>query len=306
VVNVRDIQEVFRGRIALAEPLARLTSFRIGGPADYYLEPADREDAIALVAYLRASCVSYVVLGCGSNVLVSDGGIRGAVINLEHGLSRVSVEDGSVKAESGVRLGKFVDFCIHHGLGGVEMLAGIPGTVGGGVVMNAGAYGGEVSDHLKSVEVIRDGAVAEVKKAEAGFAYRRSNFAGDIVLAARFAPPAGEKAAMIRRRRELLLRRNQSQPLNLPNSGSVFQNPPGNFAARLIEECGLKGKRCGAAQISEKHANFIVNHGGALASDVLELIRLARRAVRERSGIVLEPEVKFLGFPEDVKGEVHS
>jgi UDP-N-acetylmuramate dehydrogenase len=306
VVDVRDIQGFFRGRIVLAEPLARMTSFRIGGPADYYIEPADREDLVAVLAYLRDRRVPYVVLGCGSNVLVSDSGIRGAVINLEHGLARVSLEDRSVKAESGVRLGKFVDFCIHHGLGGVEMLAGIPGTVGGGVVMNAGAYGGEVSDHLHSVEVIRQGAVLEVKKADAGFAYRRSNFIGDVVLSARFALPDAEKAELIRRRRELLLKRNRTQPLNLPNSGSVFQNPPGNFAAKLIEECGLKGKRCGAAQISEKHANFIVNHGGALASDVLELILLARRSVRERSGIALEPEVKLLGFPEDVNREVHS
>lgn len=306
MVSVRDIQDFFRGRIALGEPLARLTSFRIGGPADYYLEPADREDLMGLVTYLRTVRVPYVILGCGSNVLVSDGGIRGAVINLEHGLKGLGLEDGSVMAEAGVRLGKFVDFCIHQGLGGVEMLAGIPGTVGGGVVMNAGAYGGEVSDHIKSVEVIREMAIREIAKEDSGFAYRRSNFQKDIVLSARFSLPPGDKSVLIRRRRELLLRRNQSQPLNLPNSGSVFQNPPGKYAAKLIEEAGLKGKKRGKAQISEKHANFIVNHGGALAEDVLELIQLARRTVRDEAGIALQPEVKLLGFSEDVISEVYS
>jgi len=306
MVSVRDIQDFFRGRIALGEPLARLTTFRIGGPADYYLEPADREDLMGLVTYLGAVRVPYVILGCGSNVLVSDKGIRGAVINLEHGLGRVNLADGSVTAEAGVRLGKFVDFCIHQGLGGVEMLAGIPGTVGGGVVMNAGAYGGEVSDHIVSVEVIREMAFLEIRKEEAGFAYRHSNFQKDIVLSARFGLPPGDKAVLIRRRRELLVRRNQSQPLNLPNSGSVFQNPTGKYAAKLIEEAGLKGKKCGKAQISEKHANFIVNHGGALADDVLELIGLARRTVREHTGIALEPEVKLLGFSEDILRGVYS
>lgn len=306
MISLEHITNFFRGRLTLGEPLAKYTSFRIGGPADFYIEPADRDDLLDLIQYLGRENIPFVVLGCGSNVLVSDEGLRGVVINLEHGLNRIHIDDGIVNAEAGVRMGKFVDFCIQHGFGGVEMLAGIPGTIGGGVVMNAGAYGGEIANHFVSVEIIRDGKVVELKKEECGFAYRRSNFSRDIVLKARFRFSLGDKAEMIKQRRELLLRRNLSQPLNLPNSGSVFKNPAGQYAAKLIEECGLKGTRRGKAQISEKHGNFIVNHGGATAMNVIELIELARRTVRDKFGVTLEPEVKLLGFSEEVYQGVYS
>jgi len=271
---------------------------KVGGPADFYVEPEDRKDLLALIEYFKTHQYTWMVLGRGSNVLVSDEGIRGAVINVEHALSQVLLKDGLVVAEAGVRLTKFVDFCVQNSLSQVENLAGIPGTVGGAITMNAGAHGGEISEHLVEVEVIREGNLQTVKKADAQFAYRRSGFSDDVVLAGSFLLPRGNKEELATRRRELILRRNESQPLELPNLGSMFKNPPNAFAAKLIEQAGLKGKRCGDAQISEKHANFIVNHGNATAADVAKLIELTRRTVYQNAGIMLDLEVKMVGFTE--------
>ena len=288
------------------ERLDKYTSFRIGGPADLYLEPSDKNDLIAIMKYLRSNKVPVTIVGNGSNLLISDEGVRGAVVNLERGLNAIAIDGDIIVVQAGVRITKFVDFCILQGRKGVEMLAGIPGTMGGAVMMNAGAYGGETSDHLIDVEVLRGEKIVVVPKADAGFSYRRSGFSGDVILSARFRMAAGDKAELMKRRRELLVKRNQSQPLNLPNSGSVFKNPANNFAAKLIEEAGLKGTKVGNARISDKHGNFIVNEGGASAKDVVELILLAQRTVRERTSIALEPEVKLLGFPEQVYKQVYS
>jgi UDP-N-acetylmuramate dehydrogenase len=177
------------------------------------------------------------------------------------------------------------------------MLAGIPGTVGGAVVMNAGAHGGEISDHLLAIEVLREGVVEVVRKEEAGFYYRSSALASDIVLAATFGFPHGEKEELSKKRRELIMKRNDSQPLDLPNLGSMFKNPKNAHAAQLIEQAGLKGKRIGDAQVSEKHANFIVNLGSAKADDVVKLIELVKRTVYQHFGLMLDLEVKLVGFP---------
>ena len=300
MVSLGDIRTVFRGSIIINEPLAKYTSMKVGGPADYYLEPADRDDVLTLMRYLYRRGFPAMIIGRGSNLLVSDEGIRGAVINLETGLSEVRAEGERVVAESGARMTKLVDFCIQKGYAGMDWAAGIPGTVGGGVVMNAGAHGEQMSDHLLDVEIIRDDAVVVVPKSEAAFAYRSSAFRNDVILSARFAFPRGDREALIRHRSELMKKRNETQPLNFPNSGSMFKNPQGTYAARLIEQAGLKGKRVGGAQISEKHANFVVNLGDAKASDVLTLIDLTRRTVYQNTGILLEPEVKLVGFPSDV------
>ncbi len=301
MIALDDIKNVFRGHIALNEPLGKYTSMRVGGPADFYLEPVDKDDLVSVISYLRERSIPFLMLGRGSNMLVSDEGVRGVVINIESGLSDVRMEGDLVVAEAGVKLTKFVDFCIQRGFAGVEMLAGIPGTLGGAVVMNAGAHGGEISDHLVDVEVFSKATVQRIKKADAGFAYRTSRFAGDIVLRASFRLPKGEKEELIKRRSEYLRQRNLTQPTALPNSGSMFKNPIGNFAAKLIEQAGLKGKRVGGAQISEKHANFIVNLGSATAADVMTLIDLAQRTVHQNAGILLEVEVKLVGFSEEVK-----
>jgi UDP-N-acetylmuramate dehydrogenase len=270
---------------------------KVGGPADFYIEPADKDDLLAIVRYFRQQRFPWMMIGRGSNILVSDEGIRGAVLNVESALSSLSQSGGSIIAESGVRLTKFVDFCIQHGYAGSEMLAGIPGTVGGAVVMNAGAHGGEISDHLLAIEVLREGVVEVVRKEEAGFYYRSSALASDIVLAATFGFPHGEKEELSKKRRELIMKRNDSQPLDLPNLGSMFKNPKNAHAAQLIEQAGLKGKRIGDAQVSEKHANFIVNLGSAKADDVVKLIELVKRTVYQHFGLMLDLEVKLVGFP---------
>lgn len=306
MVSVDDIRKVFHGHVAIAEPLAKYTSFRIGGPADFYLEPVDKFDLIEVVRFFKKLDYRFMIIGKGSNLLISDSGFRGAAINLEEGLGTVSLESDHVVADAGVRLSRFVDFCIQHEKTGVEMLAGIPGTVGGAVIMNAGAYGGEISNHLVEVEIYRDDRIQKIKKEQAGFSYRRSGFARDVILNASFVLPQGKLTELLQRRRELLLKRNQSQPLNLPNSGSMFKNPQGAFAAKLVEEAGLKGQQIGQAQISERHGNFIVNHGGATANNVLDLVKLARKKVFERTGIKLELEVKLIGFQEEEIAEAIS
>ncbi len=297
-MSIEHIKDFFRGRIALGEPMGKYTSFRIGGPADYYLEPSDKDDVVRIITYLQEQNIPFMMVGKGSNLLVSDEGIRGAVINVESGLGSIRAEGNRIYVDAGVTLVRFVDFCIQRGLKGVEMLAGIPGTIGGAIVMNAGAYGGEISDFLVEVEMLRKGAVERMKKEELGFSYRRSDLRGGIVLTASFDLPAGDKAEIMGIRRDLILKRNRAQPVNMPNSGSMFKNPPGTFAAQLIEGAGLKGTRRGGAQISEKHANFIVNHGNAKARDVLELINLAREKVYEKFKVSLELEVKLIGFDE--------
>jgi len=303
VVNIDDIKKNCRGRIAINEPLSKYTSLRVGGPADYFLEPANQEDVIRIVNYLQGQHFPMFVIGKGSNLLVSDDGIRGAVMNLEAGLASLLLEGDAVVAEAGVTIARFVDFTIQQSFKGAEMLAGIPGTLGGAIMMNAGAWGGEISDFLVDVDVLRDGSRMTVKKEAAGFSYRRSAFQRDVILRARFRYPAGDKGEVLNARRDMLLKRNKSQPLNFPNSGSMFKNPTGNFAGRLIEQAGLKGTKRGNAQISEKHGNFIINLGDAKAADVVDLLRLARTTVSQKFGILLEPEVKLVGFPESVTKE---
>lgn len=300
MVSLEEIKQFLKGDIRLSQPLASFTTFRIGGPADYYLEPLDKDDVVNVIKYLQANGFPYMIIGNASNLLISDEGYRGAVINLEKALSDVRKEEDFVVAEAGARLAKFVDFCVQRGLGGVEMLAGIPGTIGGAVIMNAGAYGGEISDHLVDVEVLREGNVVWIRKEEGGFSYRRSGFARDVVLSARFLLPKKDRAELMRIRRELLIRRNLTQPVNYPNAGSIFKNPPGNYAAKFVEDAGLKGLRRGGAQISDRHGNFIVNTGNAKATDVLELIRIAQEEVYKKYNVRLELEVKLIGFKEEV------
>lgn len=299
MINLEEIRKIVKGKILINEPLAKYSTFKIGGPADLYIEPKDVDELLSLIRYLKEKEVNFVVLGNGSNVLISDEGFRGAVINLEAGLNFIRVEDEYVIAGAGVKLAKFVDFCIEHGFCGVEMLAGIPGTLGGAIVMNAGAYSGEISDYLVDVEVIRNLELVRLKKEDCGFGYRTSGLAKDVIVQARFKFPHGDIDKMRKIRHEILIKRNQTQPVNFPNVGSIFKNPPGNYAGKMIEEAGLKGIQIGGAQVSEKHANFIINKGNATASDVLELIKLIQNKVYERFGIKLELEVRLIGFKEE-------
>jgi UDP-N-acetylmuramate dehydrogenase len=297
LISIAEIRQIFKGKISLNEPLAPYTTFRIGGPADYYLEPVDVEDVINLDTYLTGKKVPLFVLGNGSNILISDEGIRGAVINLETGFGYLKYENGSVISGAGVKIARFVEFCIQKELAGVEMLAGIPATMGGALAMNAGAYKGEISDYVTHVSVVRAGKLQLLTKAECGFVYRYSALRNSVIVEAKFKLPSGNHIELSKRRRELLLKRNLDQPVEIPNAGCIFKNPKGNYAAKLVEECGLKGLSVGGAMVSTKHSNFIVNCENATAHDVIELIKLIRQKVKDKFNVELELEVKPIGFP---------
>jgi len=300
MVTLNDIQRFFNGTLRIAEPMGKYTSFHIGGPADYYLEPASKTELVRLVNYFRQNTFPFIMIGNASNLLVSDQGYRGAVVNLECALPSIRMEGDMVYAEAGVRTGRFVDFCIQRSLQGAETLAGLPGTLGGRVMTAEGS----LSEHIVEVEILRDNSVARLTNEEGGVVYRKSGSARDIVLAARFRFPEGDKEELMRLRRELLIQRNDEQPLNHPNAGSIFKNPPGNSAARLIHEAGLKGCVHGRAMVSDRHANFILNNGGAGAREVVELIKVVQQTVRAKFNVALELDVKLIGFEEQVLKEV--
>ena len=294
--------DTLRGTLRLNEPMARHVSWRTGGVARRAYVPADIAD---MAAFLRTlpEAESVCVVGLGSNLLVRDGGFRGTVVltHSTHGAIRMDGE--SVYAEAGAASPKLARFAANQGLEGAEFLAGIPGTVGGALAMNAGCYGSETWDVVSRVLTVgRGGELRERAANEFDVGYRRCNL-GDAMLgenvwfaAAWFKFRKGDRARARRRITELLAQRIESQPLNLPNAGSVFRNPPGDYAARLIEACGLKGCAIGGARISEKHANFIVNPGGrGRAADIEALIEHARRTVKERIGVVLYAEVRIVG-----------
>ena len=290
-----------RGKLVRAAPLARYTSWRAGGPADTLYLPADRDD---LSAFLRALPADepLTVLGLGSNTLVRDGGVRGTVIVMHNPGAALAVADGLVYADAGVASPKLARFAAMHGCAEAEFLAGVPGTVGGALAMNAGCYGGETWRYVARVEVAtRDGRFVVRTPADYRVGYRSVRRADGgpldgVFTAAWFRFPVGDMAQARARIKELLARRIATQPLALPNAGSVFRNPQGDHAARLIESCGLKGFRIGGAQVSEKHANFIVNPGGrARAADIEALIAHVRAVVLAQTGVALEPEVHVIG-----------
>lgn len=287
-------------------PLARYTSFRIGGSADIFVAPNSLEDlqtVMRVVADCKASCV---LLGGGTNVLVSDNGVRGVVVRLGHGFdySEWQTPSGrdpgpSVSVRVGARrsLGRFVRDAAQQGCGGIEFAEGIPGTVGGGLLMNAGAYGGELSDVVESITgVTRTGKVVCLSGASIGFAYRRAAVPGlFIVSEVSFRLPRTSPAKISAAMRHAREKRQHSQPGGYPNAGSIFKNPPGGFAGRLIEAVGCKGTRQGPAEVSQQHANFIVNTGGATARQVWQLIERVQRQVWQFQQVWLEPEIRRVG-----------
>jgi len=290
-----------RGTLQRDAPLARHTSWRTGGPADLLYRPADRDDLATFVRQLPAAMPLFV-LGLGSNTLVRDGGVRGAVVVLHDPGAALAVADGLIYAEAGVASPKVARLAAKLGCADAEFLAGIPGTIGGALAMNAGCYGGEIWNHVARVEVLgRDGRFEVRTPDDYAIGYRSVKRAGgappDGVFTAawlRFAPGDAERAR--RRIKELLAKRIATQPLSLPNAGSVFRNPPGDHAARLIQEAGLKGHAIGGARVSEMHANFIVNPSGkARAADIEALIARVRETVHARFGVMLEPEVRIVG-----------
>ena len=290
-----------RGTLARDVPLARFTSWRCGGPGDRVYVPADRDDLATFIRQLPPG-EPLTAIGLGSNLLVRDGGIRGTVVVLHAALNALELRDGLIYAEAGVASPKVARFAATHGYADAEFLAGIPGTVGGALAMNAGCYGGETWRYVARVEVLTPAGMLEERLPAAYATGYRSVRRVDggapdgIFTAAWFAFPQGDSRAARERIAELLRRRIATQPLNLPNAGSVFRNPAGDHAARLIESCGLKGYAVGDARVSEKHANFIVNpQGRAKAADIEAIIVHVRAVVRAQTGVDLEPEVQVLG-----------
>jgi UDP-N-acetylenolpyruvoylglucosamine reductase len=290
-----------RGTLRHGESLARHTSWRCGGAADIVYVPADRDDLAAFVRQLPAA-QTLMAIGLGSNLLVRDGGVRGAVVLMHNAGGALAVADGLIYADAGVAAPKLARFAAMHGCAEAEFLAGVPGTVGGALAMNAGCYGGETWSYVARVEILlRDGSFVVRTPAEYAVGYRSvrradGTAADGIFTAAWFRFPLGDSMAARARIRELLAKRIATQPLNLPNAGSVFRNPGNDHAARLIERCGLKGHAVGGARISEKHANFIVNPDGkATATDIEALIERVRKVVRDTTGVQLETEVRIVG-----------
>lgn len=279
------------------EPMSRHTTFRVGGPADALFLPESPEQVERALAAARAAGVPAIVIGNGSNLVVRDGGIRGLVIALGEGMAAIARVENVITAWAGASLARVAAYAQASGLAGLEFAAGIPGTLGGGCAMNAGAYGGQLSDVLLDAEVLLDGAARTMPRDELEMGYRTSLplRAGGVVLSARFELTEDDPAAIASRMRELNARRREKQPLNLPSAGSTFKRPEGYFAGALIEQAGLKGRSVGGAQVSEKHAGFIVNAGGATAADILALIALVQREVEARFGVRLETEVRVLG-----------
>jgi UDP-N-acetylenolpyruvoylglucosamine reductase len=290
-----------RGKLSHDEPLARHIAWRCGGRADLAFFPADRDDLAVFLRQLPKD-EPLTVIGLGSNLLVRDGGVRGAVVLMHAPGGVLAVADGLVYAEAGVASPKLARFAAMHDCAEAEFLAGVPGTVGGALAMNAGCYGGETWRHVAKIELAqRDGSFAILEPKDFAIAYRSvlradGGSIDGVFTAAWFRYPHGDSTRARARIKELLAKRIATQPLNLPNAGSVFRNPEGDHAARLIESCGLKGYTVGGACVSEKHANFIVNPSGAAkASDIETLIAHVRNVVADKTGVVLDPEVRIIG-----------
>lgn len=280
------------------EPMKKHTTFRIGGPADYYLCPHSVKEVQRVMEICREEKLPYFILGNGSNLLVSDKGYRGAVIQLWKNVSDIRVKGCMIEAMAGASLAKIAAQALEEGLTGMEFAAGIPGTLGGAVVMNAGAYGGEMKDILKEALVMdSEGKVFTLDKKELKLGYRTSAVKenGYIVLSAVLELRMGKREEIRKLMEELKQKRIDKQPLDMPSAGSTFKRPEGYFAGKLIMDTGLRGFSVGGAQVSEKHCGFVVNTGEATASDVLALIREVQKRVREKFGVELETEVKFLG-----------
>lgn len=292
---------VGKDRVLLNEPLSAHTTFKTGGPAEIFAMPQNTEALTGLILFLKSEGVPYFILGNGSNVLAGDKGFKGVVIRIafDHSEVRKENEKGIIEAESGILLSRLSRLAAEHSLTGMEFASGIPGTLGGAVVMNAGAYGGEMKQVIETVTLldIKKGEPVTKTCEEMSFAYRDSlvKHGEYVVISAvlRLFPHDREK--ILEKMEELCAKRNEKQPLNFPSAGSTFKRPEGYFAGKLIEDSGLKGYSVGGAQVSEKHCGFVINRGGATSADIKKLIDDVRRIVYEKQGVMLQPEVVMTG-----------
>lgn len=284
--------------VKMGEDMSRHTTFRAGGKAEYFVSPRSASRLAEVILLCRQEGMPYYILGNGSNLLVSDSGFSGVIIDMTSGFESISITGSQVKAEAGVLLSKLASKAREEALTGLEFAAGIPGTLGGAVVMNAGAYGSEMKEVLTSVTVMdRNGKVLRLSKEELELGYRRSIIPekGYIVLEAELLLQSGNPEEIRERMQELAAKRKEKQPLEYPSAGSTFKRPEGYFAGKLIEDAGLKGYQIGGARVSEKHCGFVINGGGATAKDIMDLCIYVQQKVREQSGVELKMEVKCLG-----------
>ena len=283
------------------ESLKKHTTYGIGGPADLMIFPKSKQDLIKVIEIINENKIQLTILGSGSNVLVSDNGIRGAVISLKNSLKKIEVDDNILYAECGTMLGKIVKHAVKNNLIGLENLNGVPGTLGGALIMNAGAWGGEISENLVHVEIMNSkNEIQKIQKKDLNFSYRQSSFnKDDILLSAKFNLKKADKDVIKDNFIEAQSGRKKSQPLNKRSAGSLFKNPKNNSAGKLLDEAGLKGFSIGDAKISEKHANFFINDGDASSRDMLMLIKKAHKEVKDKFNVNLSLEVKLMGFNEE-------
>ncbi len=290
------LKNILRGKLLFNEPMSVHTSLGTGGPADCLAIPADMGDLRRLMSFLADEGVTYLVTGGGFNLLVRDGGVRGGVVSLKEFRRLERSGEHSIHVEAGVENGDLVRFAMENGLGGLEFLVGIPGQLGGALAMNAGAGGQEITDRLETICTLQAGNLVTRKKKELKYGYRFLDLRpGEIILGATFVLEEGSREVMAKRIGDFRDQRLKSQRVGFPNAGSFFRNPPDKPAWRLIDEAGLRGRRIGGAQVSEVHANFLVNRGGAKAADFIELADIIKKIVKERTGISLEEEVKIVG-----------
>ena len=283
--------------VLVNEPMSRHTTLKLGGPADYLAFPANEEEIAALFAEANAAGMNVTVIGHGSNLLVLDGGIRGLVISIGKNMRLIKRTGNSVTAQAGAMLGRVAAEAAEAGLTGMEFASGIPGTIGGGVTMNAGAYDGEMAQVVTRVHgIYPDGKKVDLSRDEMDFGYRHSAVTekGFIVTEVTLGLREGEPAVIRAKMTELNTRRTEKQPLDVPSAGSTFKRPAGYYAAALIDQCGLKGYSVGGAQVSMKHAGFLVNTGTS-SRDFLELMRKVQEIVKDRAGVQLEPEIRIVG-----------
>jgi UDP-N-acetylmuramate dehydrogenase len=292
-----EIRRLIKGKVLFNVPMKRFTSMKIGGPVDALLFPRNVGELKKVVRYARKKSIPVMILGKGTNVIVRDKGLRGWVINLMQGLKKIRAEGEVVEAEAGVPLQRLVQFSIQKGLTGFEPFYGIPGTVGGGLAMNAGAWGSELKDILLSITLMKEnGDIVERPRSRLRFSYRGLVLPSKwIILKGEFQLKKGKKKEMVERIKSYSEQRRKKQPLDYPSAGSVFKNPAGGRAGRWIEEAGLKGYQVGQAMVSERHANFIINLGNATATDVIHLMEWVEKRVFEEKGVSLEREVKVVG-----------
>lgn len=292
------LEKAFPGQFQINAPMAQYTTFRVGGPADILVSPGSKDEVRTLFAAIQAEQVPCTILGNGSNVLVLDKGIRGVVLKLGNALKSLCIEGNRIQVEAGVLLSRLAAAAADAGLTGLEFASGIPGSLGGAILMNAGAYGGEIGNLVRTVTVMDPGGQIRIlNRKQMDFRYRHSVVmeTGDIILSATLELTPDDPAAIHDRIHELTQKRISKQPLNFPSAGSTFKRPPGYFAAALIDQAGLRGYRVGDAQVSEKHTGFVVNRGHATASEILQLMDDVKNRVHAMSGVWLEPEVRILG-----------